>query len=66
MPMYLESLDGNQSYRTDVFCLDYKSLENGKVYSLGDVGFLDWLRTCSSHKPPAKKLRAVWYGNPND
>ena len=61
MPFYLESQDGIQSYRADLFC-SKKVLVDGELYSLEDLGFQDWLRTTSQHKPPQKKLKAVWYG----
>lgn len=62
MPMYLESLDGSQSYLAEIF-FKKRDLVNGKVYSLEELGFLDWLCTAGSqHKSPQKKLKAHWYG----
>lgn len=72
--MYLESLDGSQSYLADTFCNNHEKLENGKIYELrmltpsvycmeGEIGFYDWLKTTG--KAPVKKLKAVWYG-PNN
>lgn len=61
MPFYLESQDGSQSYKADMFC-SKKDLLNGLLYSLDDLGFQDWLRTYSQHRPPQKKLLAKWYG----
>lgn len=61
MPMYLESLDDKQSYRADLFC-SKKDLVDGKIYSLEELGFDDWLRTAGNqHKPPQKKLIARLY-----
>lgn len=63
MPMYLESLDGMQSYMADMFCRIASSLVDGHIYALEELGFQDWLRTAGNqHKPPQKKLKAVWYG----
>jgi hypothetical protein len=62
MPTYLESLDGNQIYKADVFC-ERRDLVDGQVYPLNELGFSDWLRTAGSqHKSPQKKLKAIWYG----
>ncbi|TXG78398.1 hypothetical protein E6Q11_01120 [Candidatus Dojkabacteria bacterium] len=60
MAFYLESLDGNQSYRADLFTAR-RDLIHGEVYSIDDLEFQDWLRTSSQHKSPPKKLRAVNY-----
>ena len=62
MPFYLESQDGTQSYRADLFATK-KDLEDGKLYPLEELGFADWLRTAGKQrKPPQKKLMARWYG----
>jgi hypothetical protein len=62
MPMYLESLDGSQSYRADMFC-GKRELIDGQIYSLEELVFSDWLKTAGTqHKPPQKKLKANWYG----
>lgn len=62
MPFYLESLDGSQSYRADLFSAK-TDLEDGKIYTLDECGFGDWLRTAGNqYKPPQKKLKANWYG----
>jgi len=64
MPFYLESQDGSQSFAASLFCKK-KDLVDGEMYSLEELGFSDWLRTAGSqHKPPPKKLKAVWYGFP--
>lgn len=61
MPFYLESVDGSQSYKADMFC-GKKDLVDGQIYTLDELGFLDWLRTAGNqHKPPQKKLKANWY-----
>lgn len=59
--IYLESLDGHQSYRADLFCKDWKLLENGKIYNTEELGMYDWLRASSLHKSPQKKLKAIFY-----
>lgn len=60
---YLESLDGSQSYRADLFA-SKRDLEHGHIYSPQELGFSDWLRTSGSqHKPPQKKLRAIKYSH---
>ncbi len=61
MPFYLESQDGSQSYRADMFC-NRKDLVDGQPYSLDELEFCDWLKTTSQHKPPQKKLVAKLYG----
>jgi hypothetical protein len=61
MPFYLESDDGKQSYLAELFCKKV-GLEDGKLYTLEELGFVDWLKTSNQHKPPQKKLRANWYG----
>lgn len=62
MPFYLESQDGSQSYRADLFCKK-NDLKDGQIYSLEELGFSDWLKTAGNqHKPPQKKLVAKWYG----
>lgn len=61
MPFYLESQDGSQSYDAAVFC-QKRDLIDGQLYSPEELGFNDWLVTSSQHRPPQKKLRAVWYG----
>lgn len=77
MPFYLESLDGSQSYCAATFCSHHKLLEDGRIYELkellpnvycmgkdNELGFYDWLETTG--KPPARKLKAVWYGPKNN
>lgn len=61
MPFYLESLDGSQSYLADLFS-SRRDLVDGNIYPLEELGFSDWLRTGSHHRPPQRKLKAVWYG----
>lgn len=61
MHFYLESLDGTQSYRADLFCTR-TDLEDGKIYTLEELGFNDWLKTHNQHKKPQSKLKAVAYG----
>lgn len=61
MAFYLESQDGSQSYLAGLFS-DKSDLIDGRLYTLEELGFSDWLRTTSQHKPPQKKLVAKWYG----
>lgn len=61
MHFYLESQDGSQSYREDLFC-QKKDLIDGNLYTTDELGFNDWLRTSKQHKPPQKKLIARLYG----
>lgn len=62
MPFYLESQDGSQSYRADLFCTK-TDLVDGQLYSLDELDFSDWLKSAGSqHKPPQRKLVANWYG----
>lgn len=66
MPFYLESQDGSQSYRADLFC-NKIDLADGQLYALEDLGFSDWLKTAASqHKPPQRKLVAKWSGPRSD
>ena len=59
--MYLESMDGSQSYLADLFT-ERRDLVDCEVYSLEELGFNDWLRTAGNqHRPPHKKLKAVRY-----
>lgn len=58
---YLESQDGSQSYRADLFC-SKTDLVDGQTYTLEELGFIDWLKTAGSqHKPPQRKLVAKSY-----
>ena len=62
MPMYLESLDGSQTYLADLYSRKC-DLVDGQVYSPEQLGFVDWLKTAGAqHKPPQKTLKAIWYG----
>lgn len=66
MPFYLESQDGSQSYRADMFCAK-DDLVDGQLYTLEELGFSDWLKTADNqHKPPQRKLIANWYGPKSD
>jgi len=56
---YLESQDGTQSYKADMFC-NKKDLVNGQIYTLQELGFDDWLKTAD--KKPQNKLKAIVYG----
>lgn len=47
MPFYLESQDDKQSYRADMFS-SKKDLEDGKLYSLEELEFDDWLKTAGN------------------
>jgi hypothetical protein len=57
---YLESQDGSQSYLAAMFA-EKTDLVNGQLYTLEELGFSDWLRASTPHKPPHKKLIANWY-----
>ena len=60
MPFYLESLDGTQNYKADVFC-NREDLIEGKIYDLTELGFSEWFTT--GGKKAQKKLKTVWYGS---